>query len=1049
MIKVIEMVQVIHQKAMWTVLLILSIVIWFGAGGIQGQTRLIPDDEMAALREIAEQLGKKDWNLSLNQCDEHENWYTPVNGSGNYYSCVNCTCRLDGCHISAIQWSDDLISARNDDDNDMIRSQFDSFHRSFTVVVFTEVRWRSLRGQDLPGVLPKSIAKLPYLRIIDLNRNYLSGSIPPEWASTKLDFMAFGVNRLSGTIPKYLGRITTLKTLSLESNMFNGTVPAELGNLVNLQLFNLNSNNLTGELPKELNNLINLREVRLSSNYFTGKLPSFQSWKQLQILELEASGFEGPIPSDISLLRNLTELRITDLNGGGSNFSQLMLNDMTALTKLKLGSCNISGKIPPYLVNLPNLTVLDLSYNMLEGHVPDHVPDLTKADKLKWMYLTRNFLTGDIPSWITSKTSELDFAECLKNSPCPETRYDLHINCGGPEVPVGKTTYEADEYRGDSAKFMHLVPFWGFSSTGHFWDVNRTPEYYVAKNMSVLTMNDSQLYTRARLSPLSLTYYGRCLANGNYTVTLHFAEIIFRDNRSYWSLGRRMFDIYIQDIQAWKDFDIEAAAKGVDKAAVLTLNNVTVKNNTIEIRFYWAGKGTRNVPIRGTYGPLVSAISVVSNFKPPSDEREKISTVIGAVASAFCLILVILFIFWWKTFRGSSTSREQELRGLDLQTGLFTFRQIKAATNDFDINNKIGEGGFGSVYKGVLLDGSVIAVKQLSSKSKQGNREFVNEIGMISGLQHPNLVRLYGCCIERNQLLLVYEYMENNSLARALFGECQLNLEWPTRLRICIGIARGLAFLHEESRLKIVHRDIKATNVLLDGDLNPKISDFGLAKLSDDENTHISTRIAGTRGYMAPEYALWGYLTDKADVYSFGVVALEIVAGKDNMKYRPNENYVCLLDWALVLRQKGRLMDLVDPKLGSNLNKEEAMRMIKVALLCTNASPALRPTMSTVVSMLEGKLGIQELVIDPRIYGDDFRFVALRDKIFIQGIFILCNAASTRMYEMHNMVKGNGFWWSDEGGVLKVVESVEIPITPSRPSTSVREMDQGRSFQVD
>ncbi|KAI8567156.1 hypothetical protein RHMOL_Rhmol02G0098400 [Rhododendron molle] len=507
----------------------------------------------------------------------------------------------------------------------------------------------------------------------------------------------------------------------------------------------------------------------------------------------------------------------------------------------------------------------------------------------------------------------------------------VHINCGGEKVTIGKTTYEADESPADAAEFVHRFPYWGFSSTGRLWDVYNTD--YKAKNVSILKMNDSQLYTRARLSPLSLTYYGRCLANGNYTVTLRFAEIIFRDNASYRSLGRRLFDIYIQDKLAWKDFDIEAAAEGVDKAKVLNFSNVAVTNHTVEIRFYWAGKGTRAIPVRGTYGPLISAISIVSN-----------------------------------------------LRGLDLQTGLFTYRQIKAATNDFDIDNKIGEGGFGSVYKGILLDGSAIAVKQLSSRSKQGNREFVNEIGMISGLWHPNLVRLYGCCVERNQLLLVYEYMENNSLARALFGECQLNLDWPTRLRICIGIARGLAFLHEESRLKIVHRDIKATNVLLDGDLNPKISDFGLAELSEDDNTHISTRIAGTIGYMAPEYALWGYLTNKADVYSFGVVALEIVAGRDNMKYRPNENYVCLLDWALVLRQQGCLMDLVDPKLGSDFNEEEAMRMTKVALVCTNPSPALRPTMSAVVSMLEGKLGIEELVNDPSIYGDDFRFVALRDK---------------------------------------------------------------------
>ncbi|KAM1457662.1 hypothetical protein ACFX13_035676 [Malus domestica] len=302
---------------------------------------------------------------------------------------------------------------------------------------------------------------------------------------------------------------------------------------------------------------------------------------------------------------------------------------------------------------------------------------------------------------------------------------------------------------------------------------------------------------------------------------------------------------------------------------------------------------------------------------------------------------------------------EEARRGLNLRTGFFTFRQIKAATNNFDPENKVGEGGFGSVYKGILLDGTIIAVKKLSSKSKQGNQEFLNEIGMISALHHPNLVRLYGWCIESNQLLLVYEYMENNSLARTLFGP--LKLDWSTRQKICIGIARGLAFLHEESTLKVVHRDIKATNILLDQDLNAKISDFGLAKLNDEEYTHISTRIAGTIGYMAPEYALWGYLTNKADVYSFGVVALEIVAGKSNMKYIPNENLVCLVDWALVLQQKGNLIELVDPSLGSHFEVEEAITMVKVALLCINPASALRPTMSAVVSMLEGRTLVHEL----------------------------------------------------------------------------------------
>lgn len=280
------------------------------------------------------------------------------------------------------------------------------------------------------------------------------------------------------------------------------------------------------------------------------------------------------------------------------------------------------------------------------------------------------------------------------------------------------------------------------------------------------------------------------------------------------------------------------------------------------------------------------------------------------------------------------------------------------------------------------MDGTLIAVKKLSPKSKQGNREFVNEIGMISGLQHPNVVRLYGCCVEGNQLLLVYEYMENNSLAHALFDTetTRLELDWATRQRICIGIAKGLSFLHDESALKIVHRDIKCTNILLDKDLNPKISDFGLARLDEQEYTHITTRVAGTIGYMAPEYAMWGYLTYKADVYSFGIVALEIAAGKNNMHNRPSEDYFCLLDWALVLQKRGNLVELVDPKLQNSSHEEDAIRMIRIALLCTQTSPALRPKMSDVVRMLEGRMSIQEFNLEPSAHDNRLNPRGPRDK---------------------------------------------------------------------
>ncbi|KAK9056899.1 hypothetical protein SSX86_024263 [Deinandra increscens subsp. villosa] len=463
-----------------------------------------------------------------------------------------------------------------------------------------------------------------------------------------------------------------------------------------------------------------------------------------------------------------------------------------------------------------------------------------------------------------------------------------------------------------------------------------------------------------------MTYYAFCMHTGSYNVSLHFAEIVFTDDRMFSSLGRRVFDIYIQGMLVEKDFDISHKAGGPMKPNVTTYT-VDVTSSSLEIRLYWAGKGTTDIPYQGNYGPLISAISVDPNFQVPVQENKNNVLSMGIVAAivvgAVSSVILILGVLWWFCcLRHKDTIELElhglELHGLELNTGSFTLSQIKIATNNFDVANKIGEGGFGSVYKGVLPNGTLIAVKQLSSKSKQGNREFLNELGMISALQHPHLVKLYGCCIEGNQLLLAYEYLENNSLARALFGseEWQLELDWPTRYSICIGIARGLAFLHEESRLKIVHRDIKATNVLLDKNLNAKISDFGLAKLDEEDDTHISTRIAGTYGYMAPEYALRGYLTDKADVYSYGIVLLEIVSGTANIVDRANEYKLVLLDRALELKATGNMMDLVDPRLGSQYDIMEMMVVINLALMCTTITPSDRPPMSLVVSMLEGRI---------------------------------------------------------------------------------------------
>ncbi|KAL2326829.1 hypothetical protein Fmac_020256 [Flemingia macrophylla] len=935
---------------------------------LESNAQLIPQDEVKTLQSISDKLENVNWKITERSCVEDGGFNGKININNDIVRNVTCNCNFQNntvCHVDNI----------------------------------------FLKGQNISGVFPSEFGNLTQLKVLDLARNNLNGSLPTNFSPNSLLILSLLGNNLSGQIPTEIGEIASLEELVLESNLLEGQLPTSLGNLSKLKRLLLSANNFTGTIPEAFTKLKNLTDFRIDGNSLSGPIPSFiGNWTKLDRLDMQGTSMEGPIPRTISQLTLLTQLRITDLSGPTMTFPDL--KDLKNLERLELRNCLITGPIPDDIGELTNLATLDLSFNMLTGSVPDSIQGL---NKLNYLFLTNNSLSGPLQDWIVSFKYYIDLSYnnftkstatgcqqldvnlasshsssavtssstfCLKRGlPCAgKSQYkSLFINCGGDEGEFEGNNYVGDlQPDGTSDWVLRNDGQWAYSSTGVY--LGNSGANYIAQNTFSLNISGPEYYQNARLAPLSLNYYGLCMPNGNYKVKLHFAEIMFSDDQTFSSLGRRIFDVSVQGVRYLKDFNIAEAAGGVGKGITEEFD-VDVDDGTLEIHLYWAGKGTTAIPDRGVYGPLISAIEMIPNFENPSKGLSS-GAIVGIVAASCGLVILILVGLWKMGFLCRKDTTDKEL--LEMKTGYFSLRQIKAATNNFDPANKIGEGGFGPVYKGVLSDGDVIAVKQLSSKSKQGNREFVNEIGMISALQHPHLVKLYGCCIEGNQLLLIYEYMENNSLARALFGEQEqkLHLDWPTRMKICVGIARGLTYLHEESRLKIVHRDIKATNVLLDRELNAKISDFGLAKLDEEENTHISTRVAGTIGYMAPEYAMRGYLTDKADVYSFGVVALEIVSGKSNTKYRPKEEFVYLLDWAYVLQEQGNLLELVDPSLGSEYSPEEAMRMLSLALLCTNPSPTLRPSMSSVVSMLEGKTPIQAPLIKRSESNQDARFKA-------------------------------------------------------------------------
>ncbi|CAI8606829.1 unnamed protein product [Vicia faba] len=349
------------------------------------------------------------------------------------------------------------------------------------------------------------------------------------------------------------------------------------------------------------------------------------------------------------------------------------------------------------------------------------------------------------------------------------------------------------------------------------------------------------------------------------------------------------------------------------------------------------------------------------------DKHEHTKTAILLVSIIVSAVIVMLLTLYISRKKRKNRENNNEDEHYDLDLPYFDLATIVKATNNFSEDNKLGEGGFGPVYKGKLQDGQEIAVKRLSWSSGQGSKEFRNEVILCSKLQHRNLVKILGYCVESGEKMLVYEYMSNKSLDSFIFDQIQSKLlDWPMRFNILYGIARGLLYLHQDSRLRIIHRDLKASNILLDRDMNPKISDFGLAKMCVGDQIEATTnQIVGTYGYMAPEYAIDGLFSVKSDVFSFGVLLLELISGKKNRTLTYYQDDHNLIGHAWKLWKEDNIQSLIDDNLKDTCILYEASRCIQIGLLCLQHHPDNRPNMTSVVVMLNSNNNTLPLPHEP------------------------------------------------------------------------------------
>ncbi|XP_042520011.1 receptor-like protein kinase HSL1 [Macadamia integrifolia] len=847
----------------------------------------------------------------------------------------------------------------------------------------------------LVGSLPSSLSDLPKLLHLDLTGNNFSGDIPGSWSQfPKLEVLSLVSNLFNGTIPSFFGNISTLKRLNLSYNPFAPSrIPPELGNLTRLEILWLTECNLMGQIPNSLGRLQSLLDLDLAMNNLQGSIPqSLANLSSVVQIELYNNSLSGGLPAGMSNLKALKRLDASMNNLNGTIPDELCALPLESLNlyqnrlegtlpdsiakspnlyELKLFRNNLTGELPKELGTNSPLNAIDVSQNQFSGEIP---VNLCANGYLQELILIRNMFTGQIPESLShcSSLNRVRLMGNLLSGEVPPAFWGLpHVSL----LDLAGNLFSGQISNMISkASNLSVLLILGNQFTGNVPD-----EIGLVGNLEEFSGSDNQLTGSLPASLMKLTALT--------SLDLHNNEIS-GELPSGFQLLKKLNELNLANNEISGKIPAEIGNLQVlnylDLSGNLFSGNIPLELQNLKLSRF----NLSNNHLSGDLPPLYDKETYRDSFlgNPglcgdlpdlcPRGSEAKNQGFLWLLRSIF-ILAALVFVVGVGWFYCKYRSFKMGKNGIDKSKWTLTsFHKLGFSEYEIldclDEDNVIGSGASGKVYKAVLSNGEAVAVKKIwggskkddsSGDTEKGDTEkgqvsqvlddcFEAEVETLGKIRHKNIVKLWCCCTTRDCRLLVYEYMPNGSLGDMLHSSKGGLLEWPTRYKIAVDAAEGLSYLHHDCVPPIVHRDVKSNNILLDGEFGARVADFGVAKVVDmvGKGQKSMSMIAGSCGYIAPEYAYTLRVNEKSDIYSFGVVILELVTGR--LPVDPEFGEKDLVKWVCTtLDQKG-VDHVLDPKLDS-CSKEEMCKVLNIGLLCTSPLPINRPSMRRVVKMLQ------------------------------------------------------------------------------------------------